>query len=260
MLFDLRGRGRRRTVRVIYLGLAILMGGGLVLFGIGGATSGGLFDALGLNGNGSSVSSNDVIGQRVKRLEKTVAANPNDAGAWGQLAKARFQQAGQNGFNAQQQQYTKSGIETLAKADVAWQRYIKLQKNPDPDIAQFMVAIYDVNALNKPDQGVVAAEFLTQDRPSAASFINLARFAYLADQTRKGDLAADQAVKRSPKSSQASIRNQFKQFKKQLTQQQLQEQLNKSGANVTTQPSDGSGAAKSGSSGGSGTSTGSAKK
>ena len=34
MLFDLRGRGRRRTVQVIYLSLAILMGGGLVLFGI----------------------------------------------------------------------------------------------------------------------------------------------------------------------------------------------------------------------------------
>ena len=36
MLFDLRGRGRRRTVQVIYIGLAILMVGGLLLFGIGG--------------------------------------------------------------------------------------------------------------------------------------------------------------------------------------------------------------------------------
>ncbi len=52
MLFDLRGRGRRRTVQVIYLGLAVLMGGGLVLFGIGGATPGGLFDAV--SGNSSS--------------------------------------------------------------------------------------------------------------------------------------------------------------------------------------------------------------
>ena len=38
MLFDLRGRGRRRTVKIVYLALALLMGGGLVLFGIGGAT------------------------------------------------------------------------------------------------------------------------------------------------------------------------------------------------------------------------------
>ena len=32
MLFDLRGRGRRRVVQVVYLGLALLLGGGLVLF------------------------------------------------------------------------------------------------------------------------------------------------------------------------------------------------------------------------------------
>ena len=34
MLFDLRGRGRRRTVKIVYITLALLMGGGLVLFGI----------------------------------------------------------------------------------------------------------------------------------------------------------------------------------------------------------------------------------
>ena len=30
MLFDLRGRGRRRTVQVIYIGLALLFGVGFV--------------------------------------------------------------------------------------------------------------------------------------------------------------------------------------------------------------------------------------
>ena len=54
MLFDVRG-GRRRVIQVIYLSLAILMGGGLVLFGIGGNVSGGLFDAIGgSNGGGGS--------------------------------------------------------------------------------------------------------------------------------------------------------------------------------------------------------------
>ena len=46
MLFDLRGRGRRRFVQGIYLGLAILMGGGLILFGVGAGTNGGLLDAF----------------------------------------------------------------------------------------------------------------------------------------------------------------------------------------------------------------------
>ena len=68
MLFDLRGRGRRRTVQVIYLSLAILMGGGLVLFGIGGATSGGLIDAI--QGNSSTTSGTDAFQKRVDALEK----------------------------------------------------------------------------------------------------------------------------------------------------------------------------------------------
>jgi len=48
MLFDLRGRGRRRTIKFVYITLAVLMGGGLVLFGIGGggAMQGGLVDAI----------------------------------------------------------------------------------------------------------------------------------------------------------------------------------------------------------------------
>src|SRR5215208_2066086 len=45
MLFDLKGR-RRRVVQVTYVGLAVLMGGGLVLSGIGSDASGGLLDAL----------------------------------------------------------------------------------------------------------------------------------------------------------------------------------------------------------------------
>ena len=71
MLFDLRGRGRRRTVQVIYLALAILMGGGLVLFGIGGGTNGGLFDAIG--GSGGNSTNVDAVFQ--KRLD-TYEARP----------------------------------------------------------------------------------------------------------------------------------------------------------------------------------------
>src|SRR6185312_3943702 len=72
MLFDLRGRGRRRTVQVIYLSLAVLMGGGLVLFGIGGATSGGLIDAI--QGNSSTTSGTDAFQKRVDTLEKRTQA------------------------------------------------------------------------------------------------------------------------------------------------------------------------------------------
>src|ERR687893_2239582 len=70
MLFDLRGR-RRRAVQATYLTLAILMGGGLVLFGIGGDVSGGLFDAF--SDRSGNTSSDDTVEKRIERNEERVA-------------------------------------------------------------------------------------------------------------------------------------------------------------------------------------------
>src|SRR3954447_7577339 len=84
MLFDLRGAGRRNTVRVIYLGLAVLMGGGLVLFGVGGNVGGGLLDAV--KGNGGS-GSGQTFEKRIQNLEKKLKVDPRDAKSWAALAK-----------------------------------------------------------------------------------------------------------------------------------------------------------------------------
>jgi len=93
MLFDLRGRGRRRTVQTIYVALAIIMGGGLVFFGIGGGTSGGgLLDAFKGGGGGGG---SDTFTRQINAAEKTLKTSPNDAAAWALIARARFQQAGQ---------------------------------------------------------------------------------------------------------------------------------------------------------------------
>ena len=71
MLFDLRGKGRRRTVRVVYVGLALLIGVGLVGFGIGtGGSGGGLLNAASKNEGSGGVSYAD----EVKRYEKLVRA------------------------------------------------------------------------------------------------------------------------------------------------------------------------------------------
>jgi len=78
MLFDLRGRGRRRTVQAVYLGLAILMGGGLVLFGVGGNVSGGLLDAI---KNNPSSSNSDLFTKRLQAAEKLAQTEPKNAQA-----------------------------------------------------------------------------------------------------------------------------------------------------------------------------------
>src|SRR5512140_2327389 len=98
MLFDLRSRGRRRTVQAVYLGLAILMGGGLVLFGVGtGTGGGGLLNAFG----GGSSNQKQVLSSDEKTALKQVQQNPNNAAAWSSLVQARWTNAGQgSNFNA----------------------------------------------------------------------------------------------------------------------------------------------------------------
>src|ERR687894_623758 len=89
MLFDLRGRGRRRTVKIVYVTLALLLGGGLVLFGIGGEVSGGLVDAItGSNGGGGD--GTDRQREREEQAAARTRTNPEDAAAWAELARARF--------------------------------------------------------------------------------------------------------------------------------------------------------------------------
>ena len=76
MLFDLRGR-RRRAVQATYLTLAVLMGGGLVFFGIGGSVSGGLLDAF-KSGNGNNSNVGGAVQKRNDRNkgQSALRANP----------------------------------------------------------------------------------------------------------------------------------------------------------------------------------------
>jgi cytochrome c-type biogenesis protein CcmH/NrfG len=196
MLFDLRGRGRRRTVQVIYLGLAILMGGGLILFGIGGATSGGLFDAFsGDNANRSS--GTDALERTVTTAQGATQRNPNDAAAWASLIKARFQLAGTNGgVDANTGAFTAKGKRALRPVEQAWDRYVALDPNPPDDtVAGYMVQAFSSTGLNKPAKAVRAMEMVIQRRGDNSNlYSQLAVLAYQAGQNRKGDLAADKAV------------------------------------------------------------------
>ena len=75
MLFDLRSRGRRRTVQVVYLGLALLMGGGLVLFGVGtGSGNGGLLNAF--TGGGRAATRAKSLSAQEKAALKQTRQNP----------------------------------------------------------------------------------------------------------------------------------------------------------------------------------------
>src|SRR4051812_41008916 len=118
MLFDLRSGARRRTVKVVYLGLALLMFVGFVGFSIGSSgLSGGIVDAI--TGNGTSSSGGDDT--VTKRLTAAVTAAdaktktaPTDAAAWAGLAQARLRLAnvGDN-INTATGAYTAAGNRQL---------------------------------------------------------------------------------------------------------------------------------------------------
>jgi hypothetical protein len=214
MLFDLRGSGRRRTVKIVYIALAFLMGGGLVLFGIGGGggISGGLVDAITGTTGGGDTSGDRFRKQEAAALAKT-KANPQDAPAWAALARARFQLAGAGeNFDAAKSTFTKKGVAQLNSAGDAWERYLALNpKKPDDRVASLMVQAF--GALNKPDKAAEAQEVITNARPTAATFTQLAIFAYQAGQTRKGDLAKNKALELTDPDMREALKGQLESAK-----------------------------------------------
>lgn len=212
MLFDLRGTGRRRTVKIVYITLAFLMGGGLVLFGIGGATSGGLIDAITARG-GSTNDGSDRFRQQERQAAAKTRADPKDAAAWAALARARFQLAGQGeNFSAEKSDFTAKGRAKLTGAEQAWDRYLSLDPpKPDDRVASLMVQAF--TALNKPDKAAQAQEVITDARPTAATFTQLAVYAYSAGQSRKGDLASKKALELTDPDMRQALKGQLDQAK-----------------------------------------------
>jgi hypothetical protein len=218
MLFDLQSRNRRTAVKVIYLGLAILMGGGLILFGIGtGTGGGGLLDIFTDGGSSTSVQ----VSSAEKRADRAVRAHPRDPQAWADLARARYQTAGQGeNFNRAANQgvgaFTTEGRAKLRTAAAAWQRYLALERrDPDPTLARLMANVYAETGLDEPAQAAAAMEIVTEQQPSASAYGTLAQYAYLADQERKGDLAAARAVQLAPATQRKLVRTQLLAIKRQ---------------------------------------------
>ena len=224
MLFDLRGAGRRTTIKVVYLTLALLMGGGLVLFGIGGDVSGGLVDAI-TERSGTTDTGTGRYEDRVRTAERATQADPKDAEAWAALARARYQlaNAGDN-FDQSTGQYAAAGKAELTQATRAWERHLALDpKQPDDGVASLMVQAYSQFGINDPVKAVAAQEVIAEARPKSATFANLAVLAYQAGQTRKGDLATERAVDLADADDRKTLRSELKSAKEQALQQQLQE-------------------------------------
>ena len=206
MLFDLRSRGRRRAVKGIYLFLAVLLAGGLILFGVGtGTGGGGLLNAF----SGGSNNQKQVVSGQEKTALAQVKANPSNASAWGNLLQARWITATQApDYNATTGAFTAAGKKELNGVATAWEHYTALTKKPDPDLAITAARAYA--KLSDYSTAAKAWELETAANPTSANgFECQAITAYAAKQSRIGDLASGKALTLVPKAQQTSLKQSF---------------------------------------------------
>jgi hypothetical protein len=234
MLFDLRGSGRRTTVKAVYLTLALLMGGGLVLFGIGGDVSGGLVDALTEN-NGGTTTNDSTFRKRADTATREAQANPQDPAAWAEVARTRYQYAGSGDFlDRNTGEFTAEGKAQLQQAAAAWEKHLELAKNkPDDRVATLMVQAYGQAGLNEPEKAVAAQEIITEERPKDSTFATLAVLAYQAGQTRKGDLATKEALALADEDDRETLKSELDQAKQQAIASQVQDATQSPAATAT---------------------------
>jgi hypothetical protein len=209
MLFDLRGR-RRRAVQATYLTLAVLMGGGLVFFGIGGDVSGGLFDAFSDRSGGSS---SGQLEDRIERLEGRLEENPRSEATLKALVRDYHALAGAE-LPTGSVEYPDEAKDELQRAAEYWQRYLEVEDGkPDASLARVALTLYDQTALNQPKEASEAMLIVAEAAGDYQSYLALVQRAAAAGDTRTADLAADKAVDLAPKRLRKQVKKQAKQLK-----------------------------------------------
>lgn len=217
MLFDLRGRHRRRAVRVIYIGLALLMGVGLVGFGIGGGFGGGglLNAASEREGSGGASFSGQI-----KKYEKTTKAQPTNVAAWEKLTAAELHEAGGEAYvNSSTGAPTAKGRELFSKTARSWESYLALNPpEPSIELAKLMVRVFGEEGLNQPASAVQVLQLVVAAEPKNASYYAaLAEYAYKAKNNRVGDLASARAVSLAPAAQRPRVKAELEAAKKART-------------------------------------------
>jgi hypothetical protein len=203
VLFDLRSRGRRRTVQVIYLFLALLMVGGLLLVGVGTGSGGGILNAFTNNGSGSN--SNSVVRGIETKARKVAEANPANANDWDQLVEDQWSTASQAPDFTTKAGFTAKGKTELTSLVANWQHYLTMTKSPDPTTATIVSRAY--YALGNYAGQASAWEVFANANPTVAKgFECLAASAYQAKETRVGELAAAKALALTPKAQQLTLK------------------------------------------------------
>jgi hypothetical protein len=213
MLFDLRGRGRRRTVQVTYIVLAVIFGLGFVGLGVGGGFgSGGIFSAFtGNEGSGGTSHSGEI-----KKYEQLTRRQPNSVEAWQKLLQAQLHEAGGEAYVSRSGGVTSKGKELYAQIANSWRHYVALTPaSPSVPLAKEVLLVFGEEGLNEPAAAVQVLQIIVAAEPSSTHYYSfLADYAYKAKNTRVGDLAAAKAVALAPPEQRARVKTELEAIKK----------------------------------------------
>lgn len=209
MLFDLQGK-RRRVVQATYLTLAVLMGGGLVFFGIGSDVQGGLSDAF--SGGGGNGGGNEALEKRIERNEDKIAKAPQSDAARKALVRDYYQLAVAQ--TSQEGAFSDDAKADLRKAAANWKAYLAAEpKKVDASLATVALQIFDPLALNRPKDAQEAARVVAEASNDTEGYLRLVQYAALAGDTRTANLAAQKAVDLAPKDERQAVKEQAEQLK-----------------------------------------------
>ncbi len=217
MLFDLRGRGRRRTVQIIYLGLAVLIGVGLVGFGVGGGFGGGgVLNSL--NGEGSNSAS---FSAQIDKYKKLTAKQPSNIHAWEQLTLAQLHEAGGEKYTSASGGLTGKGKELFTQVAQSWNSYVALNPpKPNPELAQEVLRVFGEEGLNQPAEAVKVLQIVIATKHGSTAqyqstlYAELAEYAYKANNPGTGDLASEKAVALAPSGDRKRLQTELAEIKK----------------------------------------------
>jgi hypothetical protein len=232
MLFDLRGK-RRRLIQTIYVFLALLLGGGLVVFGIGGDAPGGLGDAIGIGQDGGTA--DPQFDRQIERAEQNLAEDPENRPAL--LTIARYQYlAGQQELETDDEGFpvvTDDARNRFRAATNAWERYLDTDpREPDDSVATLIFRAYgnvaaterDLRAVQRNFEAAVeTAEIIAEAQPGPNTYLQLASYAYMAG----NDRVAEEAGRNALAEVEGSPRDQMREALEQAERQgrQLQREL-----------------------------------
>jgi hypothetical protein len=188
------------------------MGGGLVLFGIGGDVSGGLFDAFSDSRSGGGGS--DVIEDRIEdNKERASQPGPRQEAALADLVRdyASLASAKLTG----EEPDVEGATEDYAEVVRYWERYERLADPPDPAAATYAVQAYQ--AVQKPERALEVAQVLAERDNSTNSYLTLMDIAAQAGNTRIRDLAASKALDLAGPGERPTVRQRIQAAKQPQT-------------------------------------------